>query len=137
MVVRYKLDTCGVKLKLDHWHKLRKDQREYLVEADCNSGSEVEQYRGQLQIWIEELMGKPASTLTIDEFPEWLNGDYIPEQILLELKNKLDEQDTEIISISQWQRLTPLQRFALIKLSRSGHENRNFIPALREFNLIK
>ncbi|WP_439648941.1 nitrate reductase associated protein [Leptolyngbya ohadii] len=31
--------------------------------------------------------------------------------------------------------LTAMQRFALIKLSRSQHENKNFLPALREFNL--
>jgi hypothetical protein len=31
--------------------------------------------------------------------------------------------------------LTPLQRFALIKLTRSQHENNNFLPALIEFGL--
>ncbi|MDA0674030.1 MAG: hypothetical protein O3C67_10055, partial [Cyanobacteria bacterium] len=31
--------------------------------------------------------------------------------------------------------LIPLQRFALIKLSRPGHENRNFLPACQEFGL--
>jgi len=28
-----------------------------------------------------------------------------------------------------------LQRFALFKLTRKGHGNRNFLPALREFGL--
>jgi hypothetical protein len=40
------------------------------------------------------------------------------------------------IALDQWASLTPLQRFALIKLSRSGHENRNFLPALQEFDLV-
>jgi hypothetical protein len=40
------------------------------------------------------------------------------------------------ISITQWQSLTCLQRFALIKLSRPGHENRNFPIALKEFGLM-
>jgi hypothetical protein len=35
----------------------------------------------------------------------------------------------------QWAALSPLQRFALIKLSRSSHENSNFLPALKEFQL--
>jgi len=35
----------------------------------------------------------------------------------------------------QWKNLNSLQRFALIKLTRGGHENENFIPALREFGL--
>ncbi|NVN38861.1 nitrate reductase associated protein, partial [Komagataeibacter swingsii] len=29
--------------------------------------------------------------------------------------------------------LSVLQRFALLKLTRPGHENQNFEPALREF----
>ncbi|MHC5830222.1 MAG: nitrate reductase associated protein, partial [Nostoc sp.] len=32
--------------------------------------------------------------------------------------------------------LTPLQRFALIKLSRAGHENKNFPTAIAEFHLL-
>ncbi|MGB0562374.1 MAG: nitrate reductase associated protein, partial [Spirulinaceae cyanobacterium] len=39
------------------------------------------------------------------------------------------------ISLTQWQALRPDQRFALIKLSRPGHENRNFLPAMQEFGL--
>jgi hypothetical protein len=37
---------------------------------------------------------------------------------------------------SDWGTLTPEQRFALIKLSRPSHENKNFLPALKEFQLI-
>jgi hypothetical protein len=33
-------------------------------------------------------------------------------------------------------KLSPAQRFALIKLSRPSHENHNFLPALKEFELI-
>jgi hypothetical protein len=40
------------------------------------------------------------------------------------------------ITAQQWEKLTPLQRFALIKLSRSGHENKNFPKAMAEFNLL-
>ncbi|NEQ62650.1 MAG: nitrate reductase associated protein, partial [Moorea sp. SIO4A1] len=32
--------------------------------------------------------------------------------------------------------LTPIQRFALIKLTRPSHENKNFLPALKEFQLV-
>ncbi|NJN39529.1 MAG: nitrate reductase associated protein, partial [Acaryochloridaceae cyanobacterium CSU_3_4] len=46
-------------------------------------------------------------------------------------------QDHDIpLSLQQWQNLTPLQRFALIKLSRPSHESKNFLPALQEFELI-
>jgi hypothetical protein len=40
------------------------------------------------------------------------------------------------LSLEQWASLLPLQRFALIKLSRSNHENHNFVPALQEFGLL-
>jgi hypothetical protein len=35
--------------------------------------------------------------------------------------------------LSIWARWTPLQRFALFKLTRAGHDNDNFGPALVEF----
>jgi hypothetical protein len=41
------------------------------------------------------------------------------------------------ITLKQWQNLTPLQRFALLKLSHSSHENKNFLPALREFKILE
>ena len=45
-------------------------------------------------------------------------------------------QDQQVpLSLQQWQSLTELQRFALIKLSRPSHENRNFMPAVTEFGL--
>ena len=40
------------------------------------------------------------------------------------------------ITLDQWAALTPEQRFALIKLSRSDHENENFLPAIKEFHLV-
>jgi len=39
------------------------------------------------------------------------------------------------ISIGQWRNLYLLQRFALLKLCRPGHENRNFPIAMKEFGL--
>jgi hypothetical protein len=39
------------------------------------------------------------------------------------------------ISLTQWRGLTVLQRFALLKLTRPGHENKNFSKAMKEFGL--
>ena len=38
-------------------------------------------------------------------------------------------------SPEQWHTLSPLQRFALLKLTREGHESANFVPAMAEFGL--
>lgn len=41
-----------------------------------------------------------------------------------------------VISQDQWAALHPLQRFALVKLVRPGHEGHNIGPALKEFGLL-
>jgi hypothetical protein len=112
------------------------EQRQYLTEASCETPAEVSQYGEKLQTWVTELTGQPASTLSVPALPDWLNPDQIPNQVLTELGNKLPSLASPGITLSQWQSLTPLQRFALIKLSRNGHENRNFLPAIKEFNLM-
>ncbi|BFM39518.1 hypothetical protein OLK001_14440 [Synechocystis sp. LKSZ1] len=131
MVVRYKLDTCGVKLKLQHWHGFSQDQRQQLVTAPCGTALEVEQYRQQLQAWVAAQTGTPANTLSIDPAPPWLETEQIPATVL----QHMQERQLPLLSTTAWADLSPLQRFALIKLSQPGHENRNFLPALQEFGL--
>ncbi|MDL5056303.1 nitrate reductase associated protein, partial [Geitlerinema calcuttense] len=60
----------------------------------------------------------------------WLNATEIPQQV----QEKTQELNREM-TLKAWENLTPVQRFALIKLSRPSHENHNFLPALQEFNL--
>lgn len=133
MVVRYNLDTCGVKLKLQHWHQLSYEQRDYLATTPCSTPAEISHYRDTLQNWLIALTGQPANTLAINDHPDWLKEDQIPDAVQTACQNKIG---TFILSQEQWQQLTPLQRFVLIKLSRPGHENRNFILALKEFQLL-
>jgi hypothetical protein len=130
MQVRFKLDTCGVKLKLHQWNKFNEHDRHQLVEKNCNTESEVETYRSMLHELIQERTKETASDLPIDPSPAWLETTIVPDSV----QTKAKELGTEI-QPSQWQSLTPLQRFALIKLSRSNHENANFLPAMKEFKL--
>ncbi len=131
MQVRYKLDTCGVKLKLEHWHQFSQAEREMVVGLPCETPREVKDYCDRIQSLVEHYNGSPAKTLDIDPHPAWLDSTTIPSQT----QAKAAEFDTHI-DLSQWQSLSPLQRFALIKLSRPSHENKNFLPALKEFNLL-
>jgi hypothetical protein len=39
------------------------------------------------------------------------------------------------VSPDSWRGLDELERFALMKLSRPGHEGKNFVPALEEFGV--
>jgi hypothetical protein len=130
MQVRFKLDTCGIKLKLQHWHQFSEAQRQALVDLPCASQVEVLEYRAQLRTWVFECLGTYPSDLAIAAHPDWLNTATIPESVT--------QKCLEVggaIGLSQWIELSPLQRFALIKLSGSNHENTNFFPALKEFHL--
>ena len=131
MIVRYKLDTCGVKLKLNHWHDFTQEEREFFVNYPCQTSAEIAEYKDKLQALVMSKTGEYAKELAIDSHPSWLDKDKIPSDV----HQKTQEFDLQI-PISQWQKLDNLQRFVLIKLSRPSHENRNFLPALKEFNLI-
>ncbi|AZB72528.1 nitrate reductase associated protein [Synechococcus elongatus] len=129
MSVRRKLDDCGVKLKLEHWHRLAESERQWLVDQPCESDRDRQAYREQLRTWTQRDWGEPAKDLPIDPQPAWLRSE-IPEAVqtachVLQVH----------LSPADWQALDPLQRFALIKLARPGHEHRNLYPALQEFGL--
>ena len=132
MAVRMKLDTCGVKLKLSHWHQFNQQERIDLVNMPCYSRSEAETYKEFLQNLVQAKTGSLAGELTVPPHPPWLDETNIPDLV----QEKAQGFDVTISS-QQWSALTPLQRFALIKLSRPSHENSNFLPALKEFNLYK
>ena len=63
--------------------------------------------------------------------PAWMDATQIPDSV-----GAAAEAVGQGLSLPQWAGLSPLQRFALIKLSRSQHENANFLPALQEFHLV-
>jgi hypothetical protein len=132
MQVRYKLDTCGIKLKLPHWHQFTSAERRSLVEMPCSTASEVEAYRSHLRQLVFNHTGTYPSDLTIDAHPAWMEATTIPDSVQLQGQTVGSQ-----ITSEQWAKLSPLERFALIKLSRSEHENKNFLPALREFHLIE
>ncbi len=131
MVVRMKLDTCGVKLKLAEWNHFTQAECERLVELPCEGSADISAYRDYVSNLIVQHTGHAASLLAIDPDPAWLNDREIPATVLA----KIAEAGLEI-AVDRWASLTPLQRFALIKLTRSSHENNNFLPALHEFSLI-
>jgi hypothetical protein len=130
MQVRYKLDNCGIKLKLHQWSQFTQSDREALVSDPCE-GDSVEVYRDRLKTMIQDRAGETASELAIDPDPPWLDPATIPESVQAKAKTV-----GMTLSPQQWEALEPLKRFALIKLSRSGHENNNFLPALQEFRLV-
>ncbi|BAY12904.1 nitrate reductase associated protein [Calothrix sp. NIES-2098] len=131
MQVRYKLDTSGIKLKLSDWHQMSQAEREALVELPCTTEREIQSYRQHLEQLIFKLTGIPAKQLPIEVEPAWMDSHNIP----ISVQEKAQELGLTLTS-QQWKSLTSLQRFALIKLSRSSHENKNFPKAIEEFHLL-
>ncbi|MCL2933660.1 MAG: nitrate reductase associated protein [Trichodesmium sp. MAG_R03] len=131
MIVRYKLDTCGVKLKLSHWHQFNPSIRQNLVDKPCNTSEEIQSYRSWLRQLVIDQTDTPPKDLLVEQNPAWMDETKIPDIV--------QEKSQEVgikLELEQWENLTLLQRFVLIKLSRPSHENRNFLPAVEEFKLI-
>jgi hypothetical protein len=131
MQVRCKLDTCGIKLKLSDWNQMTTTERQALVELPCITETEIQFYGEYIQEIIIQHTGIPAAKVPIDPHPEWLNSGAIPPSV----EEKAQEIGV-VLTGQKWADLRPLQRFALIKLSRSGHENKNLPRAIAEFNLL-
>ncbi len=129
MHVRLKLDTCGVKIKLSHWHHFSYAQRQKLIDLPCDRPAEIVAYKEFLLNLISPDLG---SEMLIHVDPIWEDGDRFPPEVL-----KQAESSQVSVTLEQWSSLSSLQRFVLTKLSRSHHENQNFIPALIEFEIIK
>jgi hypothetical protein len=131
MSVRYKLDSCGIKLKLHQWNQFTLADREQLVTTVVIDDVTMQAYRSLLRNLIQSRCGEVATELPIDPQPPWSIDGVIPEAVAARSVGA-----GLALSIGQWQQLSFLQRFALIKLSQSSHEQNNFAPALQEFGLL-
>jgi len=132
MIIRFKMDMAGIKLKLSEWKKFSTQERIELALMNCSFNERSEQYAGYLTGLIKKYTRRDPTSMEINKNPTWKDLHSIPG-ILIE---KLKEFDWDL-SIVQWSYLTDLQRFALLKLCRQGHENKNFPRAMKEFNLVK
>jgi len=131
MIVRFKLDACGIKLKLSEWSKFTVQERNALVNKPCTHEDDIAAYRKYLQWLVLKTTGIPATDLPVEEFPAWADLDNIHDKLLQKAGNLGVH-----LTMQAWRRLTNLQRFALVKLSRQSHESKNLPVALKEFGLM-
>ena len=131
MIVRFKLDASGIKLKLTEWARMTPEVRNHLAASACKTEEEVLRYHNFLFDLVQCLTGNAPMLIPVEKDPAWARMDEIPYTI----KERLAEIGV-VCSSTQWQQLTDLQRFALLKLSYSGHEHKNFSRALKEFGLL-
>jgi hypothetical protein len=131
MIVRMKLDTIGIKLTLRAWSRLREKERNQLAVEPCKSEADILKYKKVVLDFAKNHSIEDLGNLNTGENAGWKNPGRIPGPLIEKLNNF-----NQRISISQWRSLTELQRFAMVKLSRPGHESKNFIKALEEFGLF-
>ena len=126
LCVRRKLDLCGVKLRLNHWLQLSQDQRQDLVDWP-DAADALEQFRQYLRDCTRTM----ANGMAMDLPP--VSG--APWQQLAELPDAVQEAATArgvLLTLEQWEQLSELDRFALCKLARPGHDHHNLEAAFSE-----
>lgn len=135
MVMRFNLDACGIKISLTAWITLSREQREELVCMPCESDYEKDLYRARLAAMLLQHANNPDASIElveVEQAPAWQNRNGLPQNMI----DSLHELGLPLPTIAHWSGLSDLQRFALIKLTRSGHKNANLLPAMKEFGLL-
>jgi hypothetical protein len=129
MIVRLKLDTIKIKLPLKAWSRFNERERSRLAADPCDSASDIIKYKMRVLEFAKNHSIEDLGMLsTVEE--GWNHTEKIPESVMEKFKGFQQQ-----INLAQWKSLTNQQRFALIKLSRPGHESKNFEKALTEFGL--
>jgi len=96
------------------------------------AGPETEACRQYLISQIEAHTRTSAEHVRIEATPPRVDGAIVPERICAWARGV----GVAPPSAEQWAKLSPLQRFALYKLTRPGHSNESFLHAMREFSLL-
>ena len=130
MAVRMKLDRAGVKLDLRAWVKFTEEERRELLALPAEERDQLDAFGARARLLARARTGEEPKTLSIPAVFPWDDA-----SIPAELAAKAAEANARLTA-DRWAGLAPLQRFALLKLSRPSHENQNFLPACREFGLL-
>jgi hypothetical protein len=131
MAVRFKLDLAGVKLSLRQWSRFTEGDRRALLLQPCATPAAIDNYRTILIELVATRAGEVAKPLPEEPCDLWREPAAIPAAVV---ERALDH-GLAPPGQAQWAQLTDLQRFVLLKLTRAGHDNVNFAPAMREFGL--
>lgn len=126
LCVRRKLDLSGVKLKLNHWLALTQDQRQQLVDWPDTTDALL-QLRDHLRQCTASMPDGRAKDLDpVTEAP-WQQVDQLPEEVA----DAAVARGVELTS-THWREIRELDRFALCKLVRPGHDHHNLAAAFNE-----
>lgn len=133
MIIRMKLDLCGIKLTIGDWSKFTREAREELVMMACTTSDEIISFRKRLLALIAACNGESVPIEPLAGKAEWMDTSAIPDGVSRQIAALSQPAPT----VKQWAALSDLQRFALTKLTREGHENKKLPMALKEFGLAQ
>ena len=126
LCVRRKLDLAGVKLKLSHWLAMSQEQRQALV--DWGDGAqELTQMRDHLRVCTAAMADGVVKDLPPCTQEPWQQSEALPESLLEAARTRKVD-----LSLHHWRDLCELDRFALCKLARPGHDHHNLDAAFNE-----
>ena len=126
LCVRRKLDLVGIKLKLNHWLALEQPQRQQLVDWS-DAPAHWAGLRQHLRDLTTGMVDGVAKDLPPAMDEPWQRVDQVPPLIA-----EAADQRGVAISAEAWARLMELERFALCKLARPGHDHHNLDAAFTE-----
>lgn len=133
MIVRYKLDACRIKLALPHWQRFDHTTRRLLIVERLDAPAGQRRYRHLLlHAIVHQAKAQPSRMPARAALTDW-DSRLLPERVRQSALNK----GLALDGPRRWADLGSLQRYTLFKLTRPGHENRNFRLALEEFGLRK
>ncbi len=126
LCVRRKLDLVGLKLKLSHWLEMSREQRQALVDWG-DSPEHLAQMRDQLRAWTASMADGVLKDLPPAQTEPWQLKDQLPDQLLDAARRRGIDLTTQA-----WMTMRELDRFALCKLARPGHDHHNLEAAFSE-----
>lgn len=129
MSMRFKLDCCGIKLSLEQWRAVPQPLRETLLEAPADSPRHVAR--------MAQFLRRRGQQMGWPELPPVKAGDAVPDTlgaIPQVVSARCAARGQPPLSADSWAKLTPLQRYALVKLA-GNRSGRNWREALVEFGV--
>ena len=114
-----------MKLKLNHWLELSQEQRQALVDWP-DAADALEQLRQHLRACTRSMADGMVKDLPPVSGAPWQQA---------ELPAAVQEAATVrgvVLTLEQWTQLSELDRFALCKLARPGHDHHNLEAAFSE-----
>lgn len=127
LCVRRKLDLAGIKLKLRHWLTLEQAERQELVDWP-DAPEDLQRLALHLRQRTAAMADGTVKDLPKAQQQPWQQP-HLPATVAAAAHRLGYHLDPTC-----WQQLSELQRFALCKLARPGHDHHNLPAALAEVN---